>query len=98
MQVNDEDSNMSDFNNDQSGNGGQLATMPNGCFSSQLFIKNESSQSMIGSGQQSMTNPDNNNLSMDMGISSSSEYNGYQISFLNQQQKNEIFYLFLKLF
>ena len=87
MQVNDEDS-MSDYN-DQNG-GGQLATMPNGCFSSNIFLKNDS-QSGASDGQQQMTDRDTN-LSMDMGISPTNEYNGYQISFLNHE-KNHIFKL-----
>ncbi len=84
MQVNDEDS-MSDFN-DQ--NGGQLATMPNGCFSSSIFLKNDSQS---GDGHQQMVNRDNN-ISMD--ISATNEYSGYQISFLNRG-KNHIFKLII---
>ncbi len=85
MQVNDEDS-MSDYN-DQNG-GGQLATMPNGCFSSNIFLKNDS-QSGTSDVQQQINR--DTNLSMDMGMSSTNEYNGYQISFLNHEKKKKFF-------
>lgn len=69
--MNDEDS-MSDYN-DQSG--GQLATMPNGCFSSGLFGKGELQPGLV---QTSGNAVDNHTMDMNM----TSEYNGYQISFL----------------
>lgn len=69
---NDEDS-QSSFND----NGGQLATMPNGCFSSNLFLSQNQTES---------PSSNQNDNGMDMAMSSSSnEYVGYQISFLNQK-------------
>lgn len=68
-------------------NGGQLATMPNGCFSNNLFLgqpQNDSSSMLAdvanASGHTSGNTGDMNGMS---ASSSSNEYGGYQMSYLN---------------
>ncbi len=75
------------------GNGGQLATMPNGCYSSavssQFGSQNEVNQSL--NNNNSNDNSSNMINSADLAMSSN-EYTGYQISFLKKLKLN-LFYL-----
>jgi hypothetical protein len=64
--------------------------MPNGCFSNNLFLgqsQNDSptNQSLLPDGNSSANA--NNSTNLDMGMSSSSnDYNGYQMPYLNSSK------------
>lgn len=71
-------------------NGGQLATMPNGCFSSSLFLGQSHSDSptnllsdVVANGTGHTSGNNNGDMNGMSASSSSNEYGGYQMSFLS---------------
>ena len=56
--------------------GGQLATMPNGCYNSTSMFSNQNESTTSQS-----NNNDTNGIELGISSSSSNEYTGYQISF-----------------